>query len=301
MTGTVGPLVIAAALLVAGAAEAFPTSFLLAGIVARGGEPVNGPVHVVVALHADATDGVPIYVGETDAIALEGLLVLDVGGDGTLDIDLLAAPELFAELTVDDDAMTPRIPVPAAALALRATLADLADLANDAAQFADVLPANIATRSALAESGGAAVAFANLTGLPTGVADGDADTLYSPGAGVALDNGNRFFLAQIPAASFQAGAVTRGAIESVSADDIASGAFTDADFDAAHTVDVYAAALGCTADAALSTRTTCRRGSARIDGVVCTAGTLATCDGLSCAASGGNCPTTPAGRLVFAP
>ena len=294
-------LQVAAVLCMTTAAHAFPASFVLAGTVGRGGVRFNGPVHVVVALHADATDGAPVYVEESDAIVLDGLLVLDVGAQGTLDVALLAAPALFAELTVDNVTLTPRIAVPAAALALRATLADLADVAADAAQFGDVVPAAIATRTALATAGAAAVAFANLSGVPTGIADGDNDTLYTTGAGIALDTESRFFLSQVPGASFQGGAINAATLQSVSADDLADGAFTAADFDSDHTVALYAAALGCPSEPALSTGTVCRRGTTRIDGVACTGGDFATCDGLACTPTATNCPTTLVGRLVFAP
>jgi hypothetical protein len=109
--------------LVAMPAAAVPTTMTYAGVLKDNGVPVSGTVNAHFALFRDPTGGTEIY-SEDDSglIVLGGDLIAELGSNA-LDDSILDEPELWLEVTLDGEVMTPRVRLNSVPYALRAEAA----------------------------------------------------------------------------------------------------------------------------------------------------------------------------------
>jgi hypothetical protein len=112
-----------ALLLAAAPAAAVPTTMTYAGVLKDNGALVSGTVDAHFGLFTQSSGGTEIY-GEDDSglIVLAGDLVAELGSNA-LDDAILEEPELWLEVTIDGEVMTPRVRLNSVPYALRAEAA----------------------------------------------------------------------------------------------------------------------------------------------------------------------------------
>lgn len=114
----------------ASAAHAVPSTVsFTARITDTAGAPVTGPLTLKVAVFDAATAGTMVWEEtHTDVPVANGLVYASLGGVDTvnngLDGTVLDGRALFAELTVDGDVLSPRIPIESVPYAVRSAVAD---------------------------------------------------------------------------------------------------------------------------------------------------------------------------------
>ncbi len=112
------------------AAHAVPSTVsFTARITDTAGAPVTGPLTLKVAVFDAATAGTMVWEEtHTDVPVANGLVYASLGGVDTvnngLDGTVLDGRALFAELTVDGDVLSPRIPIESVPYAVRSAVAD---------------------------------------------------------------------------------------------------------------------------------------------------------------------------------
>lgn len=196
--------------------------------------------------------------------------------------------------------------------AVQASTASSAASAATANTLGAVLPAELVQRSTAVS-----IAFANLVGVPAGIADGvDNGTIDTLGTGLNITAGTlrvasvlstQIVPGSVPAAAIVDSSVTTTQLASLAAADVATGTLTGADFaDAAFasadvgglTVSLFEINLACSgvgSDGLVTTSTCARRACGSAGRVTC--GTSNTCQDPSAA---GNCNNTLLGKM-FAP
>ncbi len=319
-----------ASLLCATGAGAVPTTLAYAGFLTDGGAPKNGTVSIAIELFDDRTTGTALFVENLSQVVVDaGELVVEVGLTNTLDDAVLDAPELWVQLTVDGTTLTPRARLLSAPYALRAQ--DAATVggvsADDIAAQDTALQASLTTQAAalqasitalqdqlntlqsqlnsVATSGGQPVAFANLTGVPAGLADGDQDTTYTALASGGLTLAGTSF-------SVTANAITSAMItlDTIAAVDIGPGAVATSELlDGA----VTSAKIATASKTPIYRRNQVCSNNTTVDSAPlpsCTTGTCTTfpcspiqpcfsaCSGICGAATAQICPSTTLGYLV---
>ena len=175
-------------LLCAASARAAPTTLVYVGTLTNAAGPVNGPVTLVADVYDAVTDGSAVYTETFAAVeVVEGVFVVELGATAgaVLEEASLLAPR-YLSLTINGEPLSPRTAVATVPGAHHTPHARVAELAERARAFGDLAAVDIAQRALLATPGGAPVAFANVTNLPAGMADGDDDARYTAGAGVAV-------------------------------------------------------------------------------------------------------------------
>lgn len=107
-----------------------PDVLTYAGSLRDGAAPANGTFSVVLELFTDRTAGTRVFQQTEASLPVSnGELVVDLGDDPTnpLDDDVLATGALFLQITVNGEALAPRVPLTSAPFARRAHLAEEAE------------------------------------------------------------------------------------------------------------------------------------------------------------------------------
>lgn len=211
-------------------ALAVPDLVTYAARVENDAGPFNGTVSVAFQIFDARTAGVELWSESVaSAVVVAGDLVHDLGSVEALDDALLDRDELFLAVTINGDTLSPRAALRAVPFALRAKQADVAasldGLSADDVATDDEVAAAVAAR---------VVAFNQLTGVPTGLADGDNDTIATAVAGGGLKSAANAFsiedngvtLARMADNSVGAAEVVDGAIGSL---DVANESLTSLD------------------------------------------------------------------------
>jgi len=163
-------------------ALAVPDLVTYAARVENDAGPFDGTVSIAFQIFDARTAGVELWSESVvSAVVVAGDLVHDLGSVEALDDALLDRDELFLAVTINGDTLSPRAALRAVPFALRAKQADVAasldGLSADDVATDDEVAAAVAAR---------VVAFNQLTGVPTDLADGDNDTIATAGAGGGL-------------------------------------------------------------------------------------------------------------------
>jgi len=158
----------------AGALPAAPlgTAITYQGLLTDGGAPVNGTVDLRVGLFADPTGGSPLETSTVDDVAVsEGRVtaVIDFG-------DEWEGNARWLEIEVRDGASTGAYAVLAERQELLATPMGLYATDAETAATADHAATTVSSATLDGHDGDFFRAFANLTGVPGGLGDGDDDT-----------------------------------------------------------------------------------------------------------------------------
>lgn len=161
------------------AGAAVPEILPYAGHLEEGGAPYDGNISAVFSLYDDEAAGAELWSESWSSVpVVDGAFVLDLGASAgnPLGADVLDGRVLWLEVSVNGQTLSPRTPLYAAPYAVRATVADAVDgfLPEEHPTFDDLAGAR------------AQVAWATLTEVPAGLADGDDDTHYSAGEGLSL-------------------------------------------------------------------------------------------------------------------
>ena len=144
------------------------------------GAALDGEVDVTFSLYESAEGGMPFFTEVITVVADDGLFTAYLGNGPTmLSLTAFERAEVYLGLTVrDDDEMTPRLQIGSAPYAAIAQ------------QCSSALSLQGLESSAFARSQHTHT-FSDIVSPPAGLADGDDDTLYSAGDGIAL-NGTSF-------------------------------------------------------------------------------------------------------------
>lgn len=216
MKSTSPPLL--ALLLFVGSASALPAAaqtIALGGALEDQGNGANGLFEFSFAL-VDAADSTLWTETQTGVVVVQGSFAVDLGSNDPLPASVPADARLV--VTVEGDELPP-LPLARLFQVNRAGHARAALHAGNAAAVDGAPEAGLATKAALAAAGGPAVAFANVTGAPPHIADGDNGAVVtSTSGGVALNgngalslpsvNGDRLANGAVTGAKLPAGAVT---------------------------------------------------------------------------------------------
>jgi hypothetical protein len=157
--------------------------------------PIDGAVTLHLALYDSATAGTALYSETQNTTAANGAFSIYLGETAALDLAIMRdRSELWLGIAINDDAeLEPRIRLATAPFAAFAQYCgDASTLEGRAA--ADFAPAVHST------------AWADITGVPADLADGDDNTTYTAGAGLTL-TGTRFALNQTTVENYAIGAM----------------------------------------------------------------------------------------------
>jgi hypothetical protein len=180
------------------AAETFAApigaAFTYQGRLDDGGQPANNVYDLTFTLHDDPVNvaSMGTYIILSAVPVTNGLFTVQLNVNGEFGGNAFNGQARWLQIGVRTNSpgnafnnftfLAPRQPLTPAPMAL---------FAPNAGQAATANSANTATTAQTANS----VAWANLSGLPGGFADGvDNDTTYTAGAGLSLSNGNQFAL-----------------------------------------------------------------------------------------------------------
>lgn len=230
--------------LLGSATPAAASGFSFAGELRDGTVPFEGSADFELALYDRAEGGSALW-SETQGgvLVVGGVFALDVGSVTDIPPAVAQTLGLFLEIVVEGDALAPRVVLGQVPVAERAQVAGFVNDADDALTLGGFGADELATTAALQTLGQASVAWGNLSGLPSGVADGDTGTPFTPGSGIALTSG-QLSLANdgVQASHLAAGAVgsvdlavasvgnTQLADASVASADVEDGSIGSADF-----------------------------------------------------------------------
>jgi hypothetical protein len=102
-----------------------PTRWVFAGELQEAGAPVQRIVDIDIELFESATEGEAVYLERHRGISVEGgLFNLEIGAEVPVLPSLLSGNPLWLSVTVDGDALSPRLPIGSVPYAHRASLAD---------------------------------------------------------------------------------------------------------------------------------------------------------------------------------
>jgi hypothetical protein len=121
-------------LLIAGAhdAAAMPSQITFTGRLASNNVAFDGDVSLKFELFRTATDGTSLWSETQSAEASDGLVAVRLGETTALDESVIDGGDLFLQVTVDGQALEPRLAIGAAPYATRAKHAESADTAESA-------------------------------------------------------------------------------------------------------------------------------------------------------------------------
>jgi hypothetical protein len=128
MKRIVPPTLVLALTLLAAPAAAVPEQLGLTARVLDAGTPISGMHVVTVRLHGTDVGGIPVWSETHDVEVVDGLVYVTLGRDVPLTADLIDGGALFVEVQVDSTVLSPRLEVTSAAYAIRAGLAEDAEL-----------------------------------------------------------------------------------------------------------------------------------------------------------------------------
>lgn len=242
------------------AAHAEPITLVYVGTLKNTAGPVNGPVSLVADLYDAASDGSAVFTETFASVeVVEGVFVVELGATAgaVLDEAPLPAPR-YLSLTINGETLTPRTAVATVPGAHHTPHARMAELAETARAFGALAAVDIAQRELLATPGGAPVAFANVTNLPAGIADGDDDALYTGGAGVSISSDHVVSASALTSGMISAATVTDADIagRSLTAANV-QGPVTE-DMVAGNLVSVYVPNAACDLGDRYTLTSTCR-------------------------------------------
>jgi hypothetical protein len=280
-------------LLLAPAAAA--NTFLLTGALDDGAAPANGLFTFELAI-VGADDAVLWQEQQDNVVVADGVFAIDVGAASALPASVPAPARL--RVTIDEDEL-PAFPLTSLVQADRVSLADQANTSATATRIGVVAAADAVRTSALAAAGGPTAPFTAVTGLPTGVADGDQGTdVTSAGSGLTLGDRRLSVVSPTSADRFVTGAIdgSRFGGGTITDAKVALNAVTGAKFPNLNLRrtrftanpgeaqmagrDVFADANGCVTSSGLTTRSSCASRSCTDQfGVSGRVG----CDGTGCA------------------
>jgi hypothetical protein len=134
-----------------GVAGAVPTSFSFTGRLADGGVPVDGNVTLDLALYDVASGGSSLWSESHAAVADNGLVSVAMGGQAALDPGDFAGGDLWLAVSVDGQALTPRLQIRSVPYAMRAEVCDSADTLGtlEPADVQEVLDSSCSVGSAI--------------------------------------------------------------------------------------------------------------------------------------------------------
>lgn len=150
------------------------------------GAPIDGDVTLDVSLYAAPTGGSPLWTETEQAVLVDQGQFTVYLGDGSgdpLGLDLFRDHgTLYLGIAVNTAAeMTPRFGV------ATAPFAGYAQYCDDAATVAGMDPTTFRTTATKIDW-----SDLDATSIPSGLSDGDNDTLYTAGTGLTLSSGNQF-------------------------------------------------------------------------------------------------------------
>lgn len=188
----------AAALAAPSAAHAVPEQLGFTARITQNGAPLTGSHVIIVRLHDAASGGAQVWTESNTTTATDGLVYLTLGSQSALDATVLDGGPLWIEVQVDGQPLLPRLPVTSAAYAVRAGVAEDAELLGGQPPTAFAAAAHnhtgtyLPVGASLACSGTQKVSAINpATGSVTCSNDVDTSTTYTAGAGL-LVAGNQF-------------------------------------------------------------------------------------------------------------
>lgn len=101
--------------------------------------PVTGPVDVTFALFAAPAGGEPVWSEtQTGVMAEDGLMHASIGAAEPLTAEILNGSPLFLGVTINGDALSPRVGLTSVPYAVRAGVASVAETANSADTVGDI-------------------------------------------------------------------------------------------------------------------------------------------------------------------
>jgi len=229
---------------------------------------------------------------QANVVVVDGVFALDVGASTPLPATIPGRARLA--ITVDGDALPP-VPLARLLSVTRAAVAATAETSASTNRLADRAPDEVATREALANGGGPPLAFANITGLASTVADGDQGTdvtststdfaISGPALSIATVNGSRLAPGSVTAANISAVGTASVADGAVTGEKVLDGTMTRSRFDAGmgareiKTTRIFVRPAGCDQGGDLTEASSCLRrsctpsgggnGRVRCDGTVC--------------------------------
>lgn len=171
-------------------AQNVPQQVALTARLSNAGAPLSGSHTLVLRLYENATGGTEVWNESTLATAEAGVVSLTLGSQSPLNPSILDGRALFLEVSVDGQALAPRLPVVSVPYAVRASLAASAATLGNLGP-ADVARANhdhagayLPVGASLACSGTDKVSAV----LPNGsvVCSTDTGASYSAGTGLTL-------------------------------------------------------------------------------------------------------------------
>lgn len=301
-----------AILFAASAAQAAPV-VTVEGFIGRGPTAVTGVFTATVEATADNGD---VLVAETfPSLAVDDgtfSVDLDLGDDGAT---ALAGGQVVT-ITVDiGEGIEAAARIGTIYRVASGETADRAGLAREADRLGDILPADLVADGA---SLGSPIAFANLTVVPAGVADGVDNGTVDTLTGLAITGGVLNVAAggvlDVAAGSLNGvhildGSITSTQLGPLAADRIANGTLTGANFanaaiptaaEVTGTANIFKLAAGCDRPFELTSSSVCVRRTCTIGGVDCVANqcrvpcTGGPCENLGPSPSGGTLACTSA-------
>jgi hypothetical protein len=135
------PAIVLALVASSAALAGVPDVVTYAGTLKQGAAPADGTFTAVFELFDAASDGNRVFAQTEASLAVTGGdLVVDLGSDASnpLTDDLLASGQLFLQITVNGESLSPRVPFTSVPFARRAKVAE------EASTLAGLLPDDIA-------------------------------------------------------------------------------------------------------------------------------------------------------------
>jgi len=198
-------------LLALGAAHAVPSTLPVQGVITDNvGDPVDGEVPVRFSLYADPSGEVPVWTSEQTLVFENGFFTAHLGDNTELDLTLFRdLGQAWLGMSINEDAETTRIRIGATPFAIASghaeeaatldglTLDEILDEIPTTDQLGDIAAGvcydNLAELQADLDAvyltAGYVPSWIDLSDVPSDLADGDDDTTYGVGPGIALDNG----------------------------------------------------------------------------------------------------------------
>lgn len=159
-------------LLATGAAAQVPPYLVYHGRLDQGGAPVTGSANMRFALYDAAAAGVLLW-DDAFTVAVDAgqfMVLLGEPPQRPLDVALFSGADLWLQLEVDGEVLSPRTRIASVPYAL---------MAGEAASLAGLAPGDLLTKGEAATPGAAVVDWANLVSIPADLSDGDDVGLVS--------------------------------------------------------------------------------------------------------------------------
>ncbi|MCO4746601.1 MAG: hypothetical protein KC912_17535 [Proteobacteria bacterium] len=180
-------------------AHAAPGHLPIQGVLADNvGAPIDGDVTVKFRLVSDDVGTTEFWTETVTVAAVGGRFAINLGDVADLDLDLFATyPGAYLGVKVGTDAEMPLVALGHVGYAAWAENAGDADLLEGRTRT-EIASDIISTANGLYAPVTYAPDWSELTSVPTGLADGDDDTTYTAGTGLALSSGGEFSLNYTP-------------------------------------------------------------------------------------------------------